>query len=176
MTIARVALGFFAATGIEKPDVIAHSFGGRVAIILASENAVNRLLLVDAAGMKPRRGIFKRLKILSYKLRKRMGLNVERCGSADYRALSGVMRETFVRVVNEHLDKLLPLVSRPTLLVWGERDNDTPLYMAKRMNRKLPDSALIVIKNSGHFSFLDDTATFVSFAAAFFAEEQGACC
>lgn len=169
---ARVALGFFASTGIEKPDVIAHSFGGRVAIILASENAINRLLLVDAAGMKPRRGIFKRLKILSYKLRKRMGLNVERCGSADYRALSGVMRETFVRVVNEHLDKLLPLVSRPTLLVWGERDNDTPLYMAKRMNRKLPGSALIVIKNSGHFSFLDDTATFVSVAAAFFAEEQ----
>ena len=82
------------------------------------------------------------------------------------------MRETFVRVVNEHLDKLLPLVSRPTLLVWGERDNDTPLYMAKRMNRKLPDSALIVIKNSGHFSFLDDTAMFVSVAAAFFAEEQ----
>ena len=98
-------------------------------------------------------------------------MNTDKCGSSDYRNLDGVMRETFVKVVNEHLDKLFPLVTRPTLLVWGERDRDTPLYMAKRMNRKIDDSALVVMKDCGHFAFLDDTAAFAAVASAFFTEE-----
>ncbi len=168
---ARVAAGLFAALGIEKPDVIAHSFGGRVAIILASENAVNRVLLAGAAGAKPRFSLVRAFRIASYKFRKRVGMNTDKCGSSDYRNLDGVMRETFVKVVNEHLDKLFPLVTRPTLLVWGERDRDTPLYMAKRMNRKIDDSALVVMKGCGHFAFLDDTAAFTAVASAFFTEE-----
>ncbi len=169
---SRVTMGLFVALGLEKPDVIAHSFGGRVAIILASENAVNRVLLTDAAGAKPSFSIVCAFRIAAYKLRRRLGLKTENCGSNDYRNLDGVMRETFVKVVNEHLDKLFPLVTRPTLLVWGERDRDTPLYMAKRMNRKIVDSALVVMKNCGHFAFLDDTAAFAAVASAFFTEEQ----
>lgn len=169
---ARVTLGLFSALGIEKPDVIAHSFGGRVAIILASENLVNRLLLVDAAGVKPRFNLGRSLKISAYKIRKKLGLKTDKCGSTDYRALDGVMRETFVKVVNEYLDRLLPLVTRPTLLVWGEKDRDTPPYMAKRMKRKIQDSALVIMKDCGHFSFLDDAAAFTAVASAFFGEEK----
>lgn len=169
---ARITARFFIALGIEKPDVIAHSFGGRVAIILASENAVNRVLLVDAAGVKPRFDFVRACRVTAYKFRKRFGLKTEKCGSSDYRALSGVMRGTFVKVVNEHLDKLLPLVTRPTLIVWGERDRDTPLYMAKRMEKRIRGSALIVMKGCGHFAFLDDTVAFVAVASAFFTEEK----
>lgn len=168
---ARVTAGLFAALGIEKPDVIAHSFGGRVAIILASENTVNRVLLAGSAGAKPRFSLVRAFRIAAYKFRKCLGMNTDKCGSSDYRNLDGVMRETFVKIVNEHLDKLFPLVTRPTLLVWGERDRDTPLYMAKRMSRKIGDSALVVMKNCGHFAFLDDNAAFTAVASAFFTEE-----
>lgn len=169
---ACVTLGFFSALGLVKPDVIAHSFGGRVAIILASENLVNRVLLADAAGVKPRFNLCRSIKISAYKIRKKLGLKTDKCGSTDYRALDGVMRETFVKVVNEHLDELLPLVTCPTLLVWGENDRDTPLYMAKRMERKIDGSALVIMKNCGHFSFLDDTESFTAVASAFFEDEK----
>ena len=40
---------------IERPALMGHSFGGRVSIVYASRNAVSRVVLVDAAGIKPKR-------------------------------------------------------------------------------------------------------------------------
>lgn len=46
---------FVRRLGIEKPVLLGHSFGGRVGILYSSRNPVDRLVLVDAAGVKPRR-------------------------------------------------------------------------------------------------------------------------
>lgn len=156
--------------GLQNPDIIAHSFGGRVAIILAAENRVNRLLLVDAAGLKPRRGIKYYFKVGVYKLKRRLGVKQKNVGSADYRALSPSMQRVFVSVVNEHLDGLLPDVACPVLLIWGERDKDTPIRMARKMHKNIPDSGLIIFENCGHFAFIDDTPRFCRIAAQFFKE------
>ena len=42
---------FVADNGIEAPSLVGHSFGGRISIIYASRNKVERLVLVDAAGI-----------------------------------------------------------------------------------------------------------------------------
>ena len=42
-----------------------------------------------------------------------------------------------------------------TLLIWGEKDYDTPLCDAIKMNSIIADSGLIIIKNGTHFSYLD---------------------
>ena len=52
---------------IKNPHVIAHSFGGRVTIYLASKykDLFNKIVLVDSAGIKPKPSIKKKLKIVN---------------------------------------------------------------------------------------------------------------
>ena len=104
---------------------------------------------------------------LKYKLRKAFGLSTSMCGSEDYRALDEVMKVTFKNVVNLYLEDLLPKIDCPALLIWGKRDNDTPLYMAKRMKRGIKDCGLIILEG-GHFSYLDDYATFLAVLESYF--------
>ena len=77
-------------------------------------------------------------------------------GSSDYASISSdVMRETFNKVISLDLSDKLKEIKNPTLLMWGENDIDTPLYMAKKMEREIKDSGLVVLKGAAHFSYID---------------------
>jgi len=148
-------IGLLSSLGIAKCDVIGHSFGGRIAIILAEMGFVNRLTLISSAGMKPRFSLKKWLRIRAYKRAKRKGKDVKKFGSQDYKALPEVMRPIFVRIVNEHLEKSLKHISCPTLIMWGDRDDQTPMYMAKRLRRGIKNSAIVTL-HGGHFAYAED--------------------
>ena len=154
----------------EKIVLVCHSFGARVAVMFANlyPEIVSKIMIVDGAGIKPRRGVGYYIKVMRYKSLKRRVQNnkldkkvLEKYGSSDYKALSKVMRQTFVNVVNKDLKNHYKKLSCPVLLFWGEKDKDTPLYMAKKIKKLTKNSALIVIKNAGHFSYLDDRITFI---------------
>ena len=165
---AGLVHAFLRQLGLERVDILGHSFGGRIALILAAEHgAARRLILTDAAGVKPKRGLRYRLRVWWYKLKKRLGSRPKNAGSADYKALPDSMKPVFVRVVNTHLDRLLPKIKCPTLLIWGAQDRDTPLYMAQKMRRKIPDAGLVVLENAGHYSFLDCPYDFYTITDAF---------
>ncbi|MDE6614081.1 MAG: alpha/beta hydrolase, partial [Clostridia bacterium] len=116
--------------------LVGHSFGGRVAILLASRlSKIKSIVLVDSAGLKPRYSIKKSIRKLTYKSKKLLKMDTSNCGSADYRALSGDMRETFKNVVNFYLDGYLERIKCDALIIWGKRDKDTPPYMARRLHR-----------------------------------------
>ena len=85
----------------------------------------------------------------------------KRIGSKDYQNVSGVMRKTFVRIVNEDLKNLLPKIKPPTLLIWGENDQATPVSNGKLMERLIPDSGLVILRNAGHFSYLENLDEFL---------------
>ena len=142
---------------IDKCDVLGHSFGGRVAIILSAvkRSLVQSCILVDSAGMKPHRSLKLRYKIIKYKINKKLGKNTENMGSSDYLALPENMRKTFVSIINTYLEDYAKRMAVKTLIVWGEKDDDTPLYMARRLNKLIKNSTLKVISQAGHFSFLD---------------------
>ncbi len=154
---------------IKRCSVIAHSFGGRVAIKLSNSynNIVEKLILVDSAGLKPRFSIKKYINKKRYQLAKRFKKDTSKFGSSDYKALSPLMRKTFVKVINEDLTKDLKLISCPTLIIFGQNDKDTPLYMAKKFNKKIKNSAIIVFKSCGHFSYIEDFNKFVVIAKQF---------
>lgn len=156
---------------LKKPDVIAHSFGGRVALILAAEGKINRLVLTDAAGLKPRRGFKYHFKVTLYKLKRKLKIADNNAGSADYKALSPAMKRVFTSVVNTFLDDYLDKIKCPTLLIWGDEDRDTPVRMAKKMKKHIPDSGLVVFENCGHFCFLEDTLKFNAVVTEFFKED-----
>lgn len=152
-------------------DIVCHSFGARVAVILASEYPflVNKLVIVDGAGLKPKRKLsyffkvakFKRLKkkVQQGKVEKKV---LDSFGSNDYRCLSGVMKRTFVLVVNTRTEKYAQKIKTQTLIIWGEKDDETPLFMAKKFKKLIKNSELFVMKNCGHFPFLDDFELFFS--------------
>ena len=149
-----------AALKIENPVTVGHSFGGRVGIILAAQGACKKLVLVDSAGMKPRLSIKKKMRIAAYRRAVKHGKSLDGFGSADYNNVDMSMRGVFVRVVNTHLESLLPYIRCKTMLFWGRNDKDTPLYMAKRLRRGIADSKLVVVCG-GHYAYIDAHYAFI---------------
>lgn len=162
--------------------LIGHSFGGRIALLMSSRNNVSKVVLVDAAGIKPKRSLRYYWKVYSFKLIKNLILilygkdrgkrKVEewraKRGSADYRNSSPVMRAVMSKCVNEDLKHVMPKIKAPTLLVWGVEDTATPLSDAKIMEKLIPDAGLVAFDNCGHYSFLDNPIGFKAVIKSFF--------
>lgn len=145
--------------GIKKPHVIAHSFGGRMAIKSASmdRELFNKIVLTGAAGLKPRTNLKKIIKKTTFNFLKSFVPKDRLTAfySKDYLALDNVMKASFIKIVSETLDDRLKDILNPTLIVFGDKDKETPVYMAKRLNRGIVNSKLIIIKDAGHFCFID---------------------
>ncbi len=167
---ADLMKNFINILNIKNPIIITHSFGTRIALILNSKLKIKfkKLIIIDGAGIKKKRNIFFKVKQISYKLLKKIGnilpkkiknLYIKKLinifGSEDYKSLNDNMKKTFSNIVNEDLSYLLKDVKSETLLIWGEKDYDTPLCDAIKMNSIIADSGLIIIKNGTHFSYLD---------------------
>ena len=167
---ARDVKGLIDSLLVKRVSIVCHSFGGRVAIKMINlfPNLVTKVVFVDSAGIKPRKTLRQKFSIIKFKVSKffvKRGFVsktvLDKYGSDDYKSLTPIMKETFVRVVNEDLFLELANINIPTLIVWGEKDLDTPLYMAHKFNKKIAGSELVVYKDSGHFSYLDNLDDFV---------------
>ncbi len=153
---------------MEDVILVGHSFGGRVAILIASYSTrISGILLCDSAGIKPHRTIKYYYKVAKYKLAKSMNMHVQNTGSSDYNELSGAMRATFVKVVNFNLKPILNKITVPTLIVWGELDQETPLYMAHTLHKYISGSKLNILEGAGHYSYLDCYNQFVGLLKEF---------
>lgn len=184
---ARLIEAFILRMGIAGCDVIAHSFGGRVALLLASTrpDLVGKMVLTGCAGLVPKSTGKRRLRARLYRVVRACADNgvtrrlfngrvedwrealVQRFGSADYRALSKTMRPTFNLVVGQDLRPCLARIQAPTLLIWGEQDADTPIWMGEIMEKEIPDAALIRLEGCGHFAYLERYADFKAIAWKF---------
>jgi pimeloyl-ACP methyl ester carboxylesterase len=149
----------------EPPVVIGHSFGGRVAVVLEARHPGSVAAAV-LTGVPLLRSAPSARPSLSYRLLRtahRLGLLGEermesirrRRGSADYRAVTGVMRDVLVTVVNESYEEELSGLRIPVRLVWGAEDREVPVTVARRAFELL-DSAgvtdldLTVVQSGGH--------------------------
>ena len=176
---AQFVIAFLEKFRIPKAHFIGHSFGGRISIIVSAEypEKVDKLILVDSAGIKPRRTTKYYLRVGLAKI----GKSLRRCGkygtliadavsvragSKDYQN-AGDMRATLVKVVNQDLRSLLPRITASTLLIWGEDDKDTPVSFGQIMEKEIPDAGLVVLKEAGHFSYLDQFPQFCRIVASF---------
>lgn len=178
----RMVEAFVKENGITKPALMGHSFGGRVSIVFASRNDVSRVVLVDAAGIKPKRPLKYYWKVYTFKamkwlcntfLPKAKALAIidkrrKGAGSSDYNNASPMMRAILSKVVNEDLKHLMPKIKAPTLLFWGNMDTATPLSDAKTMEKLIPDAGLVVAHGTGHFSFLENPGLFTAVIKNFF--------
>ncbi|HHW90299.1 MAG TPA: alpha/beta hydrolase [Clostridiales bacterium] len=171
---ALMVYAFLQAKNIKKTHIIAHSFGGRVAIELAYmyPEIIDKLILTSSAGLKKRKNLKHYINILRYKLAKKFKKDLTKFGSADYKAAKGVMKDTFVKIVNCDQTHRLKHIKAPTLLIWGQNDTETPLYMAKKMNRLIKRSKLIIIRGTGHFAYRQKSLLFIKHCERFLGEKD----
>ena len=154
-TYANMLIKLCQKLEIKKCNLIGHSFGGRVSIIVASicREEINKLVLIDSAGVKPKRNLKFQVRVFRYKIRRKLGLDVSKYGSEDYKKLDQNMREVFKNIVNTHLETFMEMIRCKTLIMFGENDKVTPIYMAKEINKRIKSSKLVLIKDAGHFCF-----------------------
>ncbi len=172
---------------IEKCSLIAHSFGGRVSLHLATHHPemIDKMVLTGCAGLKKPQTEEQKKRSEAFQKKKKQLQNLQKLplvgkmaekameklrrqyGSADYNALDEEMRKTFVKVIGEDLSPLLSKIQASTLLVWGEKDQDTPLWMGQKMEQEIRDAGLVVFENDDHFAYLRQWPRFVKIVRTF---------
>lgn len=165
----ELIINFIKELNITNPIIIAHSFGGRIASLLTGyyNYKIDKLILIDIAGIKPKKTIKQIIKTKTYKLLKKLvklfpkrkqkylyQKLFRKFASPDYLALPPTMHQTFKNIVNEDLTEYFKNIQSETLLLWGEKDQDTPLTDGTKLNKLIKDSALIILKNATHYSYL----------------------
>ncbi|MEK7673568.1 MAG: alpha/beta hydrolase [Patescibacteria group bacterium] len=151
---------------LEKPICICHSFGGRIAIKLASQHPhiFAELFLVAAAGIKHPPSLkirlfryisktgkwilnFLKLEKLADKAKK---LIYRAAHAKDYMKAEGTMKETFQNVINEDLSHHLPDIKVKTHIIWGDLDSYVPVKDAFTMHQKIHGSTIDVFPGGTH--------------------------
>ncbi len=182
---------FMDALHLAPSYIVGHSFGGRIALYLGSHRPqyVKRMIITGGAGLKKPQTEDQKRRAQQYQTLKRgaallKGMKIfgslpdrladslrKRYGSKDYNALDEEMRKTFVKIISLDLKPFLPLISVPTLLVWGDQDTETPLWMGQTMAGEIPDAGLAVLEGGSHYAYLEQWQRFTRIARHFFAEE-----
>ena len=159
---------------LDKVYLFGHSFGGRLGLVLGAEHPERliKMALADSAGVRGKASISGQIRLKTFRFvqdnLRTLGMGkqadrlrewyTERYGSADYKAARGVMRETFVKVVNEDLLPYAARIKASTLLFWGDQDTDTPLWQGQLLEKTIPDAGLVVWEGAGHYSYLERLA------------------
>jgi pimeloyl-ACP methyl ester carboxylesterase len=146
--------------------VVGHSNGGAVAVRLLDSNPAitNHLILISAAGIRStadqrlHRQAFKVLaktgRVVTRPLGKRIQGTLKKQlykkAGSDYLLLPH-MQETFKKVVAEDIRDSARALSQKTLLIWGEADEATPVFMGQAYNSLIANSKLVVVPGADHF-------------------------
>lgn len=155
---------------ITNPVIISHSFGGRITSLLISKYKlkIKKLILIDVSGIKTKKSLKIYFKEKLYKLlkkiiklfpkRKRNYLKQKLLNifaSIDYKSLPNTMHETFKNIINEDLSIHYKNIYQETLILWGQKDQDTPLKNAYKLKKLISNSELIIFENASHYSYLN---------------------
>ncbi len=148
---------FIREAGLDRPHIVAHSFGARVAVKYLGERrgGAEKLVICGGAGIvKPRSAQYIR-RVKAYRTVKKFfpGFAERHYGSAEYRALPPVMKESYKKIVNEDLSEYAAKIESPTLLVYGRDDAVTPPEEEGAAFNRLIRGSRLEIVEGGHFCF-----------------------
>lgn len=151
---------------IPSASFLGHSFGGKVSMSLAERypDRVDRLILLAPSGLKPRLSLPKKISRLGVRTSARLIKTYDRVcgtryfvdffipkyGSRDYQNASA-MRAILVKSVNEDYRERVTHITCPTLLLWGEKDTETPVEMGRRLSNLIPHCQLQVFPYHDHY-------------------------
>lgn len=151
---------------LKKAVILGHSFGGWVALKFTSENPkhLSRLILISSSGIKHSNPL-KFLFLLISKIGKLIflipGISLFRkparwffyrlIGEKDYYQANRWQKETLKKILKEHLNQeALEKIKTPVLILWGKKDEVTPIEDAYLLNKKIKNSKLLVLPSASH--------------------------
>ena len=157
---------FVEALGLQKYILAGHSFGGQVAVQFAVQHPekLEKLVLIAAAAVRRTPGVLKKLvvavaKVVSFLLylvpfedlrnniRSALYMLIRRPG---YLKAQGIMRDVFKKVIAQDLTAKFSKISAPTLIIWGDKDEMTPIQDAHLIQELIPNSRLEIIEGGKH--------------------------
>jgi len=161
--------------------MIGHSFGGKLAALYAAQKPAShlkKLVIVDASGLPDPLTNKQQLRQLLIKhlpsaLKNmipphRRATWLKALGIASDHAVSHPQQRAILRrVIKENIANQIVKITTPTLLLWGEKDTDTPMHQARQFSKLISGSQLISMSGSGHFPFIDEPGQFMSYLQDF---------
>lgn len=148
---------------ISSPNLIGHSFGGKISLLYASKYPVNRLILLSSPFKVKIKKPSLKMRVLK-KLKNVPGMNnlankmKQHIGSTDYKNASPIMRDILVKHVNTDLTENAKKIKCPTFIIWGDEDKAVPVTDAYELERLIPDSGLTVYNGCTHYAYLEKLA------------------
>lgn len=155
--IKKLNLNVFAIAG--------HSFGGRITLKAEAKGIfkAQKIILIASAGIAKRKtlrnyifAVLSKLgKIITYipplifwqsYFRKQLYNSI----GADYYN-AGKLKDTFLNVIKEDLTEHARNIKIPALLIWGDKDMETPLSDGERLSKVISGSKLEVLNGYTHF-------------------------
>ncbi len=146
---------------IEEPILLGHSFGGKISLLYATEYPVKKLVLFGSPYKKEVEKTTMKLKVLkSLKkvpvLKQFEEIAKKHIGSTDYKNATPMMRKIMVNHVNLDLSEKIKKIEAPTLLVWGDLDQEVSLEQAYEIEQKIKDAGVVVFEGCTHYAYLEN--------------------
>jgi pimeloyl-ACP methyl ester carboxylesterase len=171
---ASVVVGFMDALSLKQVELGGWSMGGWIAVLVAAQHPerVSRLMLFDAAGL----GVpptfdtalftpssiaqLDELKALLSPQPQPIPAFIARDILRNFRRNGWVVQRALATMLSAQdvIDKLLPQLKMPVLLLWGSLDRVTPLDRGETMHRLIPKSQLDVLAGCGHMAPIECSA------------------
>ena len=148
---AEIMKLFLSELDVEPLIAMGHSFGGKVATLLATPY----LVLLSSAGIITEKPWSVKLKIATVKFLKPLGMKKIRSlfVAPDAQGMSHEMYETFKNVVDEDFEAAFVQSQSKALLFWGKEDTATPLYTGEKIASLISESQFYPLEGD-HFFFL----------------------
>ena len=154
--------GFVKNLNLDEYYLLGHSFGGALASKMAvkHDQDIKKLFLVSAACVRRKTNtkkfsafLAKILKIFYFipyysLIRKAVYKFIIR--KSDYVYVEGIMKATYLNVVAEDLSFHLAFIRVPTIIIWGDKDEYTPIQDGYFIEKQIKKSKIIVIPGAGH--------------------------
>ena len=157
---------------IKKPNIVGHSFGGKLALLYGSKYDTKRLVLLASPYKVKIQKPTAKMKVLKT-LKKVPGLRVvaekmkKHMGSTDYKNASVMMREILVKHVNTDVTEDAKKIKCPTLIVWGTNDAAVPVNDAYELEKIIKDSGTVIYEGCTHYAYLERLNQTISVLKAF---------
>lgn len=172
--VAAGIVSWMEAAGIPQSHLLGHSMGGYICLWIAAHypERVKRLVLVSPAGLPHVRSITGYTLPLLTALRHMPLAFYSILVSDALRAGPTTILQAVQDLLTKDIRHSLPVISAPTLLIWGEHDSLVPPALGDILCQEIPHAQLLILKHAGHVAMFDQPAQFNTAVLKFLAEEQ----
>lgn len=155
---AKTLAEFIKKNKIKNPVILGHSFGGKIAIKIATlyPKLIDKLILEGSAGIKPKYNFLSsKYHIILWKIRRFLA------SRKNYYNDSKKTRKLLINALKEDLTEDLKKIEIKTLIIWGEKDKAISIKTGKLIHQLVKNSKLVILPETGHFPHIKSIGQFV---------------